>query len=82
MKVCSPHLGHMIKMAATPIYGKTPLRIFFFGTKGPVAFELDMQHWGQGPNKIEKNYSPRLTLTFAMEISFFFFLQRILWAEI
>ena len=25
-KVCSQHLGHMIKMAALPIYGKTPFK--------------------------------------------------------
>ena len=25
-KVCSRHLGHMTKMAATPIYGKIPLK--------------------------------------------------------
>ena len=28
-KVCSRHLGHMTKMAATPIYGKNPSKIFF-----------------------------------------------------
>ena len=28
-------LGHMTKMAATPIYGKNLLKIFFSGTKGP-----------------------------------------------
>ena len=28
-KVCSRHLGHMTKMAATPIYGKEPSKIFF-----------------------------------------------------
>ena len=27
-KVCSQHLGHMTKMAATPIYGKNPSKIF------------------------------------------------------
>ena len=27
-KVCSRHLGHMTKMAATPIYGKNPSKIF------------------------------------------------------
>ena len=26
---CSRHLGHMTKMAATPIYGKNPSKIFF-----------------------------------------------------
>ena len=27
-KVCSRHLGHMTKMAAMPIYGKNPSKIF------------------------------------------------------
>ena len=36
-KVCVPHLGHMIKIAAMPIYGKSPLNFFFSSTKGPVA---------------------------------------------
>ena len=36
---------HMTKMAATPMYGKTPLKIFFSGTKGPMALGLGMQHW-------------------------------------
>ena len=30
-KVCSCHLGHMTKMAATPIYDKNPSKIFFSG---------------------------------------------------
>ena len=34
VKVCSRHLGHMTKMAATPINGKTPSKIFFSGTSG------------------------------------------------
>ena len=51
-KVCLPHLGHMIKMATTPLHGKNPLKIFFFGTKGPMALGLGMQHWGHGPYKV------------------------------
>ena len=31
-KVCSRHLGHMTKMADTPIYGKNPSKIFFSRT--------------------------------------------------
>ena len=34
-KVCSGHLGHMTKMAATPIYGKNPSKIFS-RTGGPI----------------------------------------------
>ena len=33
-KVCSRHLGHMTKMAARPIYGKNPSKIFFSRTGG------------------------------------------------
>ena len=56
-------LGHM---AATPIYDKNPLKIFFSGTKGPVTLVLGMQHLGLGPNKIFSNDDLGLTLTFFM----------------
>ena len=39
---CSPHLGHMTKMAATPIYGKNPSKIFFSRTGGPIFTKLGM----------------------------------------
>ena len=32
-KVCMNGYGHMTKMDALPIYGKSPLEIFFSGTK-------------------------------------------------
>ena len=34
----------MTKMAAMPIYGKTPLKTLFFGTSGRIAIELGMWH--------------------------------------
>ena len=34
--------GHMTKMAATPIYGKNLLNIFFSGTGGPIYMKLGM----------------------------------------
>ena len=34
--------GHMIKMAATPIYGKNPSKIFFSRTIGPIFTKLGM----------------------------------------
>ena len=46
MEVYSPHLGHMTKMAAMPMYSKNPLKIF--ATKGPVALGPGMQHWEHG----------------------------------
>ena len=39
-KFCSQHLGHMTKMAATPIYGKNTSRIFFPGTGRPISTQL------------------------------------------
>ena len=33
-KVCSQHLGHMAKIAATPIYGTNPSQIFFSRSGG------------------------------------------------
>ena len=41
-KVCSRHLGHMTKMAATPIYGKNPSKIFFSRTGEPISTKLGM----------------------------------------
>ena len=34
--VCSPHLGHMTKMAATPIYGINPSKIIVSRTGKPI----------------------------------------------
>ena len=34
--------GHMTKMAAMPIYGKNPSKIFFSRTSGPIFKKLDM----------------------------------------
>ena len=39
---CSRHLGHMTKMAATPIYGKNPSKIFFSRTGGSIFTKLGM----------------------------------------
>ena len=41
-KVCSRHLGHITKMAATPIYGKNPSPIFFSRTGRPIFTKLCM----------------------------------------
>ena len=43
-KVCSRHVGHMTKMAATPIYGKNPSKIFLSGTGGLISTQLGMKH--------------------------------------
>ena len=41
-EVCSNGLGHMTKMAATPIYVKNPLKIFFSRTSRPMTLGLGM----------------------------------------
>ena len=41
-KVCSNGLGHMTKMAAMPIYGKNPKKIFFSRTRRPMTLGLGM----------------------------------------
>ena len=41
-KVCSNGPGHMTKMAAVPINGKNPLKIFFSRTRRPMTSELGM----------------------------------------
>ena len=34
--------GQITKMAATPIYGKKPSKIFLSGTGGPISTKLGM----------------------------------------
>ena len=41
-KIYTKHFGHMTKMAATPIYGKNLLKIFFSRTSRPVTLRLGM----------------------------------------
>ena len=40
-KICSRHLGHMTKMAATSIYGKNPSKIFS-RNGGPIFTKFGM----------------------------------------
>ena len=63
-KVCSRHLSHMTKMAAMPIYGKNPSKIFFSRTGGPIFTKLGMQHWGLQLIIVCSNDDPGLTLTY------------------
>ena len=41
-KIYTKYIGHMTKMAATPIYGKNLLKIFFSRTRRPVTLRLGM----------------------------------------
>ena len=54
-KVCSRGLGHMTKMATTPMYGKNPSKIFFSRSKRPMTLWLGMWHWGLGPIKVSSS---------------------------
>ena len=56
--------GHMTKMAAMPIYGKNPSKIFFSGTSGPIFTKLGMQHWELLPIIVYINDDPGVTLTY------------------
>ena len=40
MKINKHDGGHMTKMAAMPIYGINPLKIFFSGTTSPTLAKL------------------------------------------
>ena len=42
MKICLYDAGHMTKMAAIPIYGENPSKIFSTGTGRPISTKLDM----------------------------------------
>ena len=64
MKVCSNGPGHMTKMAATPIYGINPLKIFFSRTRRQMTSGLGMKHRGCGAYQVCTNDDPRLTLTY------------------
>ena len=54
----------MTKMAAMPIYGKNPLKIFFSRTRRPMTLGLGMEHWECGACQVCSNNDPRLTLTY------------------
>ena len=62
--VCPNVPGHMIKMAAMPIYCKNLKKIFFSGTEWPMILKHGTQHWGLKYYEICSNDDPELTLTF------------------
>ena len=64
MKICKHDPGHMNKMAAMPIYGKNPSKIFFSRTGGPIFTKLGMYHRGLLPIIVYINDDPGVTLTF------------------
>ena len=58
-KIYAKHFGHLTKMAAMPIYGKNPLKIFFADDLGTWYVALEM--WGY---QVCSNDDPKLTLTY------------------
>ena len=63
-KFCSRHLGHMTKMAATPIYGKNHSKIFSSRTGRPISTKLGMYHRRLQPIIFCSNDDPGVTLTY------------------
>ena len=56
--------GHMTKMAAMPIYGTNPSKIFFSGTGGPILTKLGMKHQWLKYYNVYINHDPVMTLTY------------------
>ena len=58
--------GHMTKMAAMPIYGKNPSKIFFSRTGGSISKKLGMKRqWLKYMYyNVYINHDPVMTLTF------------------
>ena len=58
------NLVHMTKMAAMPIYGKNPSKIFIFETGGPISKKLGMKHQWLKYYNVYINHDPVVTLTY------------------
>ena len=70
MKIYKDNAGHMTKMAAMLIYGKTP-KIFFPGTTGLILMKLCMKLQRPKLFVFCSNYGPLLNLTYFMARSNF-----------
>ena len=55
--------GHMTKMAAMPIYGINPSKIFS-RTSGPISKKLGMKHRWLKYYNLYINHDPVMTLTY------------------
>ena len=55
--------GHMTKMAAMPIYGKNPSKIFS-GSGGPISKKLGMKHQRLKYYNVYINHDLVVTLTY------------------
>ena len=56
--------GHMTKMAAMPIYGKNPSKIFFSINSGQISTKLGMKHRCLKHYDVYINHDPVMTLTY------------------
>ena len=57
------NLGHMTKMAAMPIYGKNPSKIFFSKTNRLISRKLGVKHRWLKFFNVYINHDPVMTLT-------------------
>ena len=57
------NLGHMTKMAAIPIYGKNPSKIFFSETNRQISMNLGVKHRWLKYYKVYINHDPVMSLT-------------------
>ena len=57
------NLGHMTKMAAMPIYGKNPSKIFFSKTKRQISMKLGVKHRWLKYYNVFINHDLVITLT-------------------
>ena len=58
------YLVEMTKMAAMPIYGKNPSKIFFSESGGPISKKLGMKHQWLKYYNVFINHDPVVTLTY------------------
>ena len=61
MKIYTNGLGHMTRMAATPIYMVKTFKIFFSKTSRRIAMKLGVYPWGCRSIIVYSNYDPGLT---------------------
>ena len=62
-KIYTNFYGHMTKMADMLIYGKKPLKIFFYRTRRLMTSGLGMLHFRSWAYQVCSYDDPRLTLT-------------------
>ena len=58
------YLVHMTKMAAMPIYGKNPSKIFFSESGSSISTKLSMKHQRLKYYNVYINHDPVVTLTY------------------